>query len=217
LNATKILGEPDKKKGIMADIIIVFFLALFFFSSLIIFGVLQANIDLALSVIVFIFLFILRIFLAILRRYKKSKNATKWTTLIHEYCHKIMANKLGYNAQVITNEKKLEVIKAKTGIDLNGYCKFSNNEEFKKRDFIIISLAPFLFFIFMFILLQCIQYFIAWILVKVIISIISYMLIFRIEGCSNDIQMVIETRRVSENNKIMYSANRYRFVVYEKY
>ncbi|BBU40710.1 hypothetical protein APP_30020 [Aeribacillus pallidus] len=203
MKTKRILGKPNTKECKMSNII--------FIVVIIIFTILQVFINLKIDSIEFFTLFLMILMILMILMFLK----TKLITLIHEYCHKIMANILGYYAKVVISKEELKKIRAKTGLNLSGYCKFKDNTVFTKQDFINIALAPLFFLIMALIILQFIKFYITSEQTKIILSIISYLFTLKITGCSNDLQMVLEIRGISENDKIIYSADIYRFKVYD--
>ncbi|MEN0666924.1 hypothetical protein [Caldifermentibacillus hisashii] len=133
----------------------------------------------------------------------------KYLTYLHEFCHKKIANIFGHQAVIIIDREKLDKIEKVIGNKIDGFCNFEDQDEFKKHHFILIVLAPLMFFACLLIILLFLFIFQP---LKYITLTIMFLLILKLDGMTLDFVMakqVIKYRKT--RNMIIYDESKYSF------
>ncbi|MGE8207826.1 hypothetical protein ACQKP0_25500 [Heyndrickxia sp. NPDC080065] len=138
---------------------------------------------------------------------------TKFVTIIHELSHKKTADFYNHKAEVILDKKRLEQIKKETKRSCRGYCQFNDGDEFRKHEFIRIAIAPFCILLLL-IVISIFLFFINY--AKDVAFPFSLLILFKLPGCLNDLQMILDVKRnYNEGDIIKYSAQKYQFMLHK--
>lgn len=147
--------------------------------------------------------YILFIPLTLVTVYFTLKRRLKIFTIIHENLHLSKAKKFNVNVKEIFyyehEEKKL----------FHGFCQFEDGE-YSKDSVMKVYLAPFEFYIVLFIPLLILSILVSNTLLSMILLYIAILVALQLPGCINDIKGYFDLRRTNKNiNKVYFEKDHF--------